>query len=294
MKKNFLFAFISLCCLNVSSQSYWKVALGYNPNTESQMLFDDNTYITADSLNWYTFSRKAKGIYGSLGNGLNYGVAMGYKFNSLATVEVGLSYLQSKSFINKSYYKRTFVGGDWYSSTNTDTVSGTVLSLTPSLTLTSEIKRFTPYTRFGLIIGYSKKENRFGEMGEHSQYGYYRIRGVDKSTATVSWGVNAAIGILYSLSQNTSLSGEFNMVNLNSNFQESEITEFYVNNRPGLNQLTTDQKKTQYVDQVNSSDPVNRSEPRKALLTPTSFSSIGFSLGLIIKIKRLPFRPTGG
>jgi hypothetical protein len=84
----------------------------------------------------------------AFGKGINFGGAIGYKFNKYVGTELNVSYLLGGT--TKTKYSSTTSASSI--SFNSD-YSATMLSFIPSIVITPGFEKINPYTRFGLIIG---------------------------------------------------------------------------------------------------------------------------------------------
>jgi hypothetical protein len=270
---------------------YYKVGGAYNISA-GQSLFGVNSYhTTVDSLNSFSYTYKEEAVYGSMGSGFSYGLSFGYKKNSNVAFETGMLYLQSNSYNTKSFYMRTFTGGNWYSRQWKNSVTGSSINFIPSLIINTQMYKFSPFLRMGLVFAISSRTDEHVGVEDSYRYGRYDIHSTESFSSGYSIGTVSAIGCTFPLSENVSFSGEFNMINLTTCFVESEITSFIVNDRNYLQYLTVSQKNTVFVENPSSGQGSLRSQPRKELLIPTPYNSYGFCISFIIKIQNNSIHP---
>ena len=206
----------------------------------------------------------------SFGKGLNFGGTFGVMFNENIGAELGLSYLLG----GKSEAK------DIYPMGTTDyTLSSNMFRIIPSLVIASGLDGVNPYAKFGLIIGigsimYDVEDNDAGDITILKF----------KFDGGVALGLNAGIGATFSLSDNMSLFGEINVVNLSYAPDKSELTEATDNGVDFLIDLTTNDKEIEFVDSFtdNFSTPTPDSQPDKQLKQKFPFGSIGINVGFRI------------
>jgi hypothetical protein len=208
-----------------------------------------------------------------LGKGLNAGINFGYMFNKNIGFELGGNYLLGGK-INGSYTSYT---GDYLNSE----VSAKMLQIKPSLVFRSDLDKFNPYAKVGMIIGSGKIINTTVEKD-----------GADLETRTLELdggmpiGFQASIGTLYKLNEKLSIFGELNLVNLNYAPKKGHITEATLN---GINQLPTytiSDKEIEFTSSfTNTGAPLNPNAPSKSPTLDFSFSSFGLNVGLLYQFK---------
>jgi len=256
-----------LCGNNLFGQgAYVNINAGYGASMSSQNLdyFDFYNYTTTSN------SRTSEQVYVSLGKGLNFGGAFGYMFNENFGAELGFSYLLGGKSTAKYYYD----GG-----TTDYTLSSTMLRINPSLVISSGLEGVNPYAKFGLVIGtgsvnYEIEDNDDGDI----------LKTKLKMDGGLALGLNAAIGANFTLSENMSLFGEINMINMSYAPTKGELTEATYNGADELPELTTSEREIEYVDSYTISyiNPPAESEPSKELKQKLPFGSFGLNFGLRI------------
>ncbi len=281
----FIFVFID----NTLAQNmYCKIGGSYNASFNSQVIASDYNFITSDSLSGYFSNTVEKGTYSSFGKGLSFSASLGYAFRPILAFELGVSYLQSDSYLNHVYDKRTYYGGTYDSYSETDKLTAAMWSTNPSLVFSTHTGKLTPYAKVGMVIGFASKSTEFTTIQDNIN-GSFTYKGVRDFYSTVSYGTSSALGISYFLSNKVMIAAEVNMVNISVDFTKSEVTS--LSSATGVNILpyqTTSFTKISYEKEYTQSNTnkasTNTSEPRKNLLVPTPFSSIGFGISLIFKI----------
>ncbi len=210
-------------------------------------------------------------IFMSFGKGFNFGGTFGYMFNKNVGAELGISYLMGGK--TKAIYD--------YSGGKTDySFSGKMLRFVPALVVTAGSEGLNPYARFGFVIGKAslKQEVEDNDDGDI-------MKGKLKYSGGMSFGVNAAAGVMFALGDKMSFFAELNSVNMSYSPKKAEFTELTYNGEDMLPDLTTSVKEVEFVDEVTtSSTPPPDSEPHKELKHKMPFGSIGINFGVIFHL----------
>jgi hypothetical protein len=204
----------------------------------------------------------------SLGKGLNFGGTIGYMFNKNIGAELGISYLMG----GKSKAKDSYSGG-----TTDYTLSSKMLRINPCLVLTAGLEKINPYARFGLVIGKGSVKYEYND-NDDGDISIYKM----KLDGGMALGLTAAIGATYSLNDKMSLFGELNMVNLSYAPKQGEITEATYNGIDELPNMTTSDKKIDFVDSYTEQFETNPpdSEPTQMLKYKLPYGSFGINFGV--------------
>jgi opacity protein-like surface antigen len=252
---------------------YASVNSGYNIGTGNVDYYQANVLGIINSNESSASVSSSELVRVNLGKGLNAGINFGYMFNKNIGFELGGNYLLGGK-INGSYTSYT---GDYLNSE----VSAKMLQIKPSLVFRSDLDKFNPYAKVGMIIGSGKIINTTVEKD-----------GADLETRTLELdggmpiGFQASIGTLYKLNEKLSIFGELNLVNLNYAPKKGHITEATLN---GINQLPTytiSDKEIEFTSSfTNTGAPLNPNAPSKSPTLDFSFSSFGLNVGLLYQFK---------
>lgn len=251
------------CGNNLFGQgAYVNLHAGYGTNISSHNLFINSTHTSNSS----TYER----VNVSLGKGLNFGGAFGYMFNKNFGAELGFSYLLG----GKSTGLDDFVGGK-----RDYTLSSNMLRINPSLVISSGLDGVNPYAKFGLILGTGSINYEVVDSDDGNIY-----KSKLKMDGGLAMGLNAAIGANFTFSDNMSLFGEINMINMSYAPTKGEIIEATYNGADELPNMTTFQKEIEFVESYtySNNNPPADSEPRTQLKQKHPFGSFGLNLGLRI------------
>jgi len=275
IKLIFVTVVISLYALSTKAQGiYIKIGGGYGlpagtssfQNSERNNVTQTNKY---DAVNY------------SFGKGINFAATFGDMFNKNFGAELNIGYL---------------LGGTTEFTDNTIDVSATdeikekinsnMIFFTPALVIESGFEKINPYARIGLIIGIAKGFSEY----DHT----YDLAGSTNSSVEkteykmdIGLGANAALGVMYNISESFAIFGECNINSLSITPKSSEITVSTLNGTDQLNSMSISEKKTDYLSSYSydqNSTP-STSEPRKEIKTKMPFSSIGANIGVKISFK---------
>jgi hypothetical protein len=273
MKKLNLFLLVFVISLFTGSLfaqgAYVNINAGYGFSTSSSNLYFFDFYNSSGSSGTYTEEQ----VCVSLGKGFNFGGTFGYMFNKNVGAELGINYLLG----GKSEAKDEWSGGG----NATYNLSSKMLRFSPSIIIAAGFEGVNPYARFGAIIGTGKVVYEYDETDD----GDNMKMSMDLNGG-IALGLNAAIGANFSISDNMSLFGEINMVNMSYAPKKGEITEATYNGTDLLPDMTTRDKEIEFVDSYTYSydNPPAESEPEKELKQYLPFGSIGISFGLRIDL----------
>jgi hypothetical protein len=275
MKKNYLKIFlmvfaISLIADNLFAQgAYININAGYGfimgSGTGENYTSNPNKY-TYDAVNF------------SFGKGLNVCGAFGFMFNKNVGAELGISYLLG----GKTKFKEEYTSTGSYETIDI-TESSNMLRINPSFVIASGIEKFNPYAKFGMIIGVGS----FTTKEDHNDNGDITVEKW-KYTGGIGIGLSSGIGIIFNISDKTSLFGELNMINLSYAPSKGKMTEYTQNGVDKLPALTTKQKEIEFDNSytTDSSSPIPNSEPDKGLKSKAPCGSFGINFGLKIGLSK--------
>lgn len=135
-----------------------------------------------------------------------------------------------------------------------------------------------PYAKFGLVIGTGAVTMDY----EDNDDGDVEVRKM-KLNGGVAFGINAAIGAIFELSESISLFGELNAINMSYAPKKGEITEATYNGTDFLPHMTTYDKEVEFVDEVtyNYNSPPPDSQPSQQLKQKYPFGSFGINVGVV-------------
>lgn len=210
-------------------------------------------------------------IYGSFGNGLNLTLRGGFKMTQNFGAEMGVSYLYG---FRNTIDEQNAPASEGYTKTRS-----TQVRLMPGIVMETSNEALTVYSRMGLVLplGGKTKAEDYNLVTSPSETETI-IK--NETTGAFSVGYYGGLGISLKIGDNLKFFGEVEMINLRIKQKSSVITEYTVGDNDVLSTLSTQQKETEYVDEIGSGDNTNNDEPRKRLASTSNFSSLGLNFGI--------------
>ncbi len=249
------------------SQIYINANVGYGFKAASQNIDDFLDFHDETNENGI---RTREIVNVSFGKGLNLDLGVGYNFTKNLAGEFEISYLFGTK--SKAVHK-TAIGG-----TTNYSIKSRMLRLIPSVVLSTGSGNIEPYAKLGIVIGIGsfKYEIEGDVMGGN-------VLIVEKFKGSMAFGFSSEFGIMFNVSDNFSIVGGINMINMSYSPKRSEIIESKLNGRDRLSDMTTYDIKTDYVKSIGNFTSAP-SEPDRELKRKYPFSSIGFNIGIRINL----------
>ncbi len=216
---------------------------------------------------------ESENIKFSFGKGINAGVSFGYMFNENIGAELGVQYLIG----GKTKYTQTNTGGFGSSTSNAD-VSAKMIQINPSIVLATTIKNTTPYAKLGMVIGSGKITSNVNSTSTPS----FTSSQTSELKGGMALGFTAAMGLNFSVTNNLSISGEINMVNMQYSPKKGTVTKYTENGVDKLPSWTVRDKEFEFNKKYsrNPSTPTPTTSPSQTNAFSTPFGSIGINVGL--------------
>lgn len=258
MKKLLLFVIATTIATSLSAQFYVGLNAGYGIGASQRVNGVETT------------SNSDINIYGSYGEGLNMGLKLGYMFNENLGFELGSSYLMG--------FAQTKIESDKIS----EEAKSSGLRLSPQFVMKLESGL---YTRFGMIIPVLGT-TVITKVDDHFQTGatsYAKKETTVETKGSFSYGFIGAVGYAYSLSDNMDLFAEIEYIGLSIKSGTAELTQFDLDGIDQLDNLKTNQKEFEFVDEIKDTDNTNNDQATKELKQKAPFSSLGVNIGIIMK-----------
>lgn len=277
---------------------YVSFGLGYGLGLGSQNMtgFNDSTYTETEGslVNPIPFMKVTYDqINLSLGKGLCINGSVGYMINGNFGVELGLSYLLGGKTTSTQTNEKTTTTqiskGEGITS-----IQASMVRISPSIIIASGMEGINPYAKFGMTLGFGS----FNIENTNTSTNTIMLPGIMDTTIInktfnnrefsggLAIGINATLGCSFTMSDNISIFGEFNMINMSYSPSMSEIKEYSINDVDKMSLLTTvAQKQTNYYESLeysSTSTPHTSDEPSQALKQSISFGSIGLNIGMKI------------
>jgi len=272
-KKVALLMFISLFSIAAYSQFYINVGGGYNLGIANQSLL--NNYERTNNIT------KIENVKVSLGKGLNFGLNLGYMFNSNIGIDLQCSYLLGDETTSESKDNYTFLNINFYDYEKIS-IKSQMFRVNPSIIIASGFDKLDPYAKFGVIFGFgSINLNYLDEEYENNQLEDKEVVKW-KMDGGMAFGISSALGLMYHISDLISVYGELDLVGMSYAPIKGVMTEYTVNGADKLPNLTTDDKEIDFVDDItyDYNNPPSSAEPSKELKNYLPYSSIGLNIGV--------------
>lgn len=256
--------------IGINSSSTYTTTL--DPNTGSEIPRVTNT---------------SKSIKGSYGAGLNLTGAFGYKLAENIGLELGISYSTGKEFTTVSEYTDTRLDVLKSFTSESETSKSRAILFTPMLKFVTHKRNFTPYFLIGPVLGKINFHRAMGRTTEDEGVVTTEFRNT-KFKGGISVGLRGAVGVTVVLNRKLSLFSEITFTGMNYYPKESEITRYMVNGEDRLSLLTTNVRKTIYVDKVendsdNATDDLHT--PAESVRFPVAMSSLSANVGVLINLQ---------
>ena len=295
MKKNLLLVVALFLATTMSAQLYVGAKLGYglgaNKYEAGTELKGSRKIDAVGDVSDNTFNKSI--VWGSMGQGLQLGAKVGYFFNDNIGFELGIDYFMSAegTIADVDVINNQQVGATTYLEfpyVYSVTAKSNQLRLTPQLVMKTDMGA---YTRFGIVVPVMGKT----VVTSSEQDPGFNGTAVTKQTTDIeieykgkfSIGFAGALGYEYELSDNLKLFGEVQYTGLTIRGASSTITKYEIDGADQLPALTTIQKETTFVDELNASsnnkeynDTPDASKAQDKLRSSTVYSSYGFNVGV--------------
>lgn len=264
LKSTLTVLFMALIAVPVWGQKLYlnlDAGYGFPMNTQSQFLEN------------YTYNEngfEVENIHLSLGEGFQFGGALGVMFNKHIGIEAGVTYLKGNT-----------TTGEWISDYSESYISvrSNMLNITPGIVVAAGFDRVNPYAKFGMVIGSGKIILESEEYYDGDEMFMKMVL-----NDGIAYGVNAGLGANVNLSDRIAIFGEVYSRNLAYSPKRGEITEYTWNGEDQLADMEVYDKQMVFVDEMKHSydDPVNETEPSEELGSKYPFGTIGVKIGLRI------------
>ena len=245
---------------------YINVGLGYNLGMGTQ--------------NMEEFVDKETDLYGitsttqvpfSLGKGLDLKLAAGYMVNGNVGIELDLYYLLGG--------KTTATEKEPFNTTKTKvtetSLKASMININPTVVISSGLDGINPYAKFGLNLGIGSFNKEIVVTADTNNSST-KIQ----FSGSAAFGVNAALGAVFTISDNISFFAEFNVLNMSYAPEKSEIIEYTLQGKDKLADIPEALRITNYADGiVDVATPEPNASPIK-LKQYYTFSSFGLNVGV--------------
>jgi hypothetical protein len=220
-------------------------------------------------------SDNAERVNKSYGSGLNFGVVVGRMLNPNIGIELGASYLKGNSISStEEYTSRSYYNGFLnyeYTENLTQSTSMNMFKIMPSLVVSAGGEVFSPYTKFGVVIGsgtvtkeleYNLNETDFQNFSSSSEDEYL----VEEQTGGFAFGLGAAVGFNYTINASTSIFAEGYFEALNYSPKSGEITTYEENGVDMIDVLSIAESQYEFVNELTENYNLSPSDDKPAKL----------------------------
>lgn len=213
----------------------------------------------------------------ALGKGFTGVAAFGYAPSKYLSVELGISQFIGLPNIADSVLN--LPGG----SSAEVRVAGNMLSLLPSIVISPGFEEFNPYARVGFILGIRPTINATAEVTKAYINPPDELKAVKHFYGGVALGLNAALGVSWSVSKTISLYAEANFSSINYSPKYSEVITYEINGADQLPYMTEKEKNTEYYSKIYPEESIPDTSPDKELRKSLPFSNASFAFGITFK-----------
>jgi hypothetical protein len=297
---SFVLIFLSLVQSTKAQSTYYGLNFAYSthmPGTSYVTNYENDYESYSSNFDFFDddteFSERVNISYGS---GLNFGVVVGRMLNPNIGIELGAAYLKGYSITNTDNYSSSYYysqNGSSYSLNSeytreyTRTRSINMYKVMPSLVFSSGNEVFSPYTKFGAVIGSGTltQEEEIYTYGADFNSGSFSSEDeyiVEEQTGGFAFGFGAAIGFSYNLNASTSIYAEGYFEALNYSPKSGELTTYELNGMNIADTLSIADTQYEFVNELSDSGNQSQSdnEPYKLLriIYPMTTAALRFGV----------------
>ncbi len=271
MKKLIILASLSaFACTQVNSQAFAGFGVGYGVPANGNVIgFNSNNNNPSN-----TFS--TENVHGSYGSGLNVGGYFGYWFNEVIGAQLGVNYLMGKKYT----FEDNNINNSNVADNSTDEVFSRSLRLTPALRVGFGHGDIHPYMLGGFTIGMMNKLTDNYNETDNNPSGTNITVWQAEYTGGVSIAPFAALGMNIHITEKLLFNAEITGYFANWAPTNGEVISSSFNGADQLGNMTTSQKKFEYVDKVDQTMNNSAGQPTQILKSYVPMSSIGLTVGL--------------
>jgi hypothetical protein len=160
-------------------------------------------------------------------------------------------------------------------------VKGNMLSLLPAIVIRPGLGDVDPYARIGFILGIRPVINATADFTNASTNPPQESEAIRHYYGGVAAGLNAALGVSWTINALISLYAECNFSSINYSPKYSEVVFYEKNGVDQLSTLTVKQTKTEYYSNIRPDEEIPDTSPDKALRKSLPFSNAGISFGIL-------------
>jgi len=251
----------------IAQGPYASLSVGYAGGTASDVIGVDYNVTSATA-----FTKK--NIVGTYGSGVPVTLGLGYMFTEHMGFDLGINYFAGSEVT--SDITNTFFG-----SKSITTSQGYQIRIIPQMVIsTGSDNALSFYAKTGFVLPVSGETTFMVDAVDATSGTPVPTVVKGESSGSFSFGYTGSLGASYNLSDNLSLFGELQGINLRIKGESRTLTSYVYDGNEVISTLPESATKTNYVDELNQS---SNSDPLKAvdaLATTTNYSSFGFNLGI--------------
>lgn len=255
--------FIAFGSASFAQGLYVKADFGYGMPTGTQTIMTNNT-ITANT-------DIEEPIHVSLGKGIDFNGAVGYSLTDNLSAELNIIYHSGVKFTST-------IDDQTRPRITETTLSGSYLGFAPMFKLSGEWLGVMPFAKFGFVAGIPNVKSTYNRTDNN-----IIIRNW-KESGNLSLGLVSEFGIEYGLNDNMALTFSFRSSNMSYSPAKGELTESTVDGADITSQLTTSQKQTEYVKEIDWDINQLNGNPSQELVKKYPFSSAAIAVGIKITL----------
>ena len=212
----------------------------------------------------------------SVGQGVSADGAVGFVIAEHFALELGVGYLYGLNTV--ATYDGSFGSASYHW---TDTVSGSLLRFTPAIVVSTELGAFSPYSRFGVVLGIARATHRSDDLDS----GTTTVR-ESEFTGGLAVGLSGACGLDFAVSDRWSLFAELSFMAMSYSPTDGRVTVSTENGVDKLGTMTTREKEVEFRDSrvENTSSQPSEGMPDQSSSISIPFSNVGFGVGLKFRL----------
>jgi opacity protein-like surface antigen len=219
-------------------------------------------------------------INGSYGGGIPISLSLGYGFTKHIAFDLGFNYFMGNEVTISTTKQAPSID-------MMTTTKGYQIRIIPQLVIsTGTDKALNLYSKFGIVAPVSGKTT-FKQSGTtflgldgsfNPIYGPINVEG--ESTGKFSLGFTGSLGATFNLSDNLSIFGELQYINLRIKGDKQTLTKYEVNGVETIDSQPKSVTETDYVDQLTEKSNIDPTKPTEALRNSSNYNSLGLNIGI--------------
>jgi len=210
----------------------------------------------------------------NLGSGFNGGIAFGYMFKKYLGIELMMNGFWGLNTLGDSLVN--IPGAE----TAEIKVSGSLISMIPSIVITAGLDKVNPYARFGFLIGVWPGITADHVYNDPSYNPPQTAESMVHYFGGMSLGYAATGGVDFRLNDIICLYVELSFMHSTWSPSYSEIIKYEVGGVDQLPTLSEKEKKTEYYASIDINEQIPSTSPNKALRKTMPFSTAGAMFGI--------------